>query len=123
VDQRQSRREEKLEERLERIEARRGTRTDAQDYDSAPEAKAAGDACMDKGRFSAAQAAYQQATLLAPGDSQAWRGLANAEYAQGKHAKAYTHYNEALRLAPDDKALREFVDQLKARLRKDMDLD
>jgi tetratricopeptide (TPR) repeat protein len=123
VDQRQARREERLEERLERIEARRGTRDDTQDYDSAAEAKAAGNGSMDKGRFSAAQSAYQQATLLAPGDSQAWRGLANAEYALGKHAKAYTHYKEALRLDPDNQPLRDFVEKLKTRLRQDLDLN
>jgi tetratricopeptide (TPR) repeat protein len=123
VDDRQSRREQRLEERLERIEARRGPREDAQDYDSAAEAETAGDACMDKGRFSAAQSAFQQATLLAPSDPQAWRGLANAEYAQGKHARAYTHYKEALRLDPDNQPLRDFVEKLKTRLRQDLDLN
>jgi hypothetical protein len=123
VDDRQSRREQRLEERLERIEARRGSRREDQDYDSADEAKAAGGKAMDAGRYGAAAAAFQQATLLAPSDSQAWRGLANAEYALGKHAKAYTHYKEALRLAPDDKPLREFVEKLRARLKQDLDLD
>jgi|GEM_PF-2682022 hypothetical protein len=124
VDQRQSRRERRLEARLEGIESRRSSRYDsAPDYDSATDAKAAGDRAMDNSRFKAAEAAYQQATLLAPGDTQGWRGLANAEYAEGKHARAFTHYKEALRLDPKDKDLRDFVEKLRVRLRQDLDLN
>ena len=123
ADGRLSRRERRLEDRLERIAARRAAGEESREYDSAAEAKDAGAKAMDASHYGAARSAFQEATLLAPGDSQAWRGLANAEYAMGKRAKAYTHYKEALRLAPDDKPLREFVAKLKARLRQDLDLD
>ncbi|HXB97988.1 MAG TPA: tetratricopeptide repeat protein, partial [bacterium] len=124
VDDLQARREQRIEARLERIEARRAAvDSDPADYASAADAMIAGERGMADRRFQPAEAAFQQATLLAPQDPQAWRGLANAEYALGKHARAYTHYKEALRLSPGDKALREFVDKLKDRLREDLDLN
>jgi hypothetical protein len=119
----QTRRQRRIDARLARYEALRGRDDSAPDYDSAADAKDAGDKAMDAGRFKAAESAYQQATLLAPGDTKAWRGLANAEYAEGKHARAYTHYKEALRLDPKDAELRDFVEKLRVRLRQDLDLN
>jgi tetratricopeptide (TPR) repeat protein len=115
-------RERRIEERLERIQARRRT-VPGSDYATATEAEAAGGRLLDQGKLPEAMDAYEQATLLAPEDSMAWRGLANSEYALGKHARAYTHYKEALRLSPGDQLLRDFVDKLKSRLRMDGDLE
>jgi len=86
------------------------------EFSSAAEALAAGDQFMESGLALQAKTAYQQATLLAPQDRRAWRGLANSEYTLGDYELAYTHYRQALSLSPDDQALKAFVEKLRFRI-------
>ncbi|HTA17396.1 MAG TPA: hypothetical protein VK786_06600, partial [bacterium] len=117
--------QDRREERMQRRRRRRDTDMDvpeapeAPDFASADEALAAGDQFMESGLPLQAKTAYQQATLLAPQNGRAWRGLANSEYSLGEDALAYTHYRQALSLRPDDQALRVFVGKLRLKIQSE----
>lgn len=107
--------EDRRAQRMYRRHRRRDTDMDSPEtpeFASADEALAAGDQFMESGLALQAKAAYQQATLLAPQNQHAWRGLANSEYTLGDDLPAYTHYQQALSLSPDDQTLKVFVEKL-----------
>src|ERR1700722_2379741 len=98
---------------------RRMDTTDTPDFASADEAMAAGDQFMESGLALQAKSAYQQATLLAPQDQHGWSGLANSAYTLGAEALAYTQYQQALTLNPDDQALKVFVEKLRVKIQSE----
>jgi tetratricopeptide (TPR) repeat protein len=85
------------------------------EFDIPPDFLAKGRQLEAQGRPEEAAKAYQQAIEQAPRNMQAWWSLGDLHVRQGNRPEAIRCLEEVLRLRPDNRALRDWLERYKKR--------